>query len=114
MKTVKVLNSRTIQPLQGQLTEPCNMATKTKTTQNPKRSPVAALAEISLKDDCLLGTAAAARLLGMSQKTLRALRCDRSGPACLKMGTAAQARVLYRRSAIESWVQRNATPMGGA
>lgn len=88
--------------------------TKTKTARKPKRSPAAALADISLRDDCLVSTAQAARLLGLSQKTLRALRCDRAGPPCLKMGTAAQARVLYRRSALEQWVQRNATPMGGA
>jgi len=94
------------------------MATKTKTkttsARKPKRTPAAALADISLKDDCLLSTAQAARLVGLSQKTLRALRCDRAGPPCLKMGTAAQARVLYRRSALEQWIRRNATPMGGA
>jgi len=88
--------------------------TKTKTARKPKRSPAAALADLSLRDDCLLSTAQAARLVGLSAKTLRALRCDRAGPPCLKMGTAAQARVLYRRSALEQWVQRNATPMGGA
>lgn len=88
--------------------------TKTKTARKPQRSPAAALADISLKDDRLLSTAQASRALGMSQKTLRALRCDRAGPPCLKMGTAAQARVMYRLSALESWVQRNATPMGGA
>jgi predicted DNA-binding transcriptional regulator AlpA len=88
---------------------------KTKTpARKPKRSPAAALADISLKDDCLLSTAQAARLVGLSAKTLRQLRCDRTGPPCLKMGTAAQARVLYRRSALEQWIQRNATPMGGA
>ena len=89
--------------------------TKTKTpARKPKRSPAAALADISLRDDCLLSTAQAARLVGLSAKTLRALRCDRQGPPCLKMGTAAQARVVYRRSALEQWVQRNATPVGGA
>jgi predicted DNA-binding transcriptional regulator AlpA len=89
--------------------------TKTKTSaRKPKRSPAAALADISLKDDCLLSTAQAARLVGLSAKTLRQLRCDRTGPPCLKMGTAAQARVLYRRSALEQWIQCNATPMGGA
>ena len=88
---------------------------KTKTpARKPKRSPAAALADISLKDDCLLSTAQAARLVGLSAKTLRQLRCDRTGPPCLKMGTAAQARVLSRRSALEQWIQRNATPMGGA
>lgn len=95
------------------------MATTTKTkkpmtARKPKRSPAVALAAISLRDDCLLSTAQAARLVGLSAKTLRALRCDRAGPPCLKMGTAAQARVLYRRSALEQWIQRNATPMGGA
>jgi predicted DNA-binding transcriptional regulator AlpA len=90
------------------------MTTKTKSTRMPKRSPTAALADISLRDDCLVSTAQAARLLGLSAKTLRQLRCDRAGPPCLKMGTAAQARVVYRRSALEQWIQRNATPMGGA
>lgn len=90
------------------------MTTKTKKARMPKRSPAAALADISLRDDCLVSTAQAARLVGLSAKTLRQLRCDRQGPPCLKMGTAAQARVVYRRSALEQWIQRNATPMGGA
>ena len=90
------------------------MTTKTKKARMPKRSPAAALADISLRDECLVSTAQAARLVGLSAKTLRQLRCDRQGPPCLKMGTAAQARVVYRRSALEQWIQRNATPMGGA
>jgi predicted DNA-binding transcriptional regulator AlpA len=88
-------------------------ATRTKSVMTAKRTPAAALANISLKDDCLLSTAQAARALGMSPKTLRQLRCDRAGPPCLKMGTAAQSRVVYRRSVLEAWVQRNATPVGG-
>lgn len=94
--------------------------TKTKTSarkpmmaRKPKRTPAAALADISLRDDCLLPTAQAARLVGLTPKTLRGLRCDKQGPPCLKMGTAAQARVLYRRSDLERWVQRNAVPMVG-
>jgi len=83
-------------------------------TMKTKRSPAAALADISLRDDCLLSTAQAARAIGMSAKTLRQLRCDRQGPPCLKMGTTAQARVVYRRSDLERWVSRNAVPMGGA
>jgi len=90
------------------------MTTKTKKARMPKRSPAAALADISLRDDCLVSTAQAARLVGLSAKTLRQLRCDRQGPPCLKMGIAAQARVVYRRSALEQWIQWNATPMGGA
>jgi hypothetical protein len=89
-------------------------ARKPTPVRKPKRSPSAALADISLKDDCLLSTAQASKLVGLSQKTLRALRCERAGPPCLKMGGTAQSRVLYRRSALEQWVQRNATPMGGA
>lgn len=119
MKPVKVLNSRTFQVIFTVHPEPCDMATKAKTKtlrlpRKPKPSPSARLADISLKDDCLLSTAQAARLVGLSAKTLRGLRCDRSGPPCLKMGTAAQARVLYRRSDLERWVVRNAVPMGGA
>jgi predicted DNA-binding transcriptional regulator AlpA len=88
--------------------------TKLGTIGGKTRPPAAALADLSLADDCLLSTAQAARLVGLSAKTLRQLRCDRAGPPCLKMGSAAQARVVYRRSALERWVQRNATPVGGA
>jgi len=91
------------------------MLTKTKTARvtKAKRSPAAALADVSLKDDCLLSTAQAARALGMSAKTLRQLRCDRQGPPCLKMGTVAQSRVVYRRTDLERWIAQNATPVGG-
>jgi predicted DNA-binding transcriptional regulator AlpA len=91
------------------------MLTKTKAPRvtKAKRSPAAALADISLKDDCLLSTAQAARALGMSAKTLRQLRCDRQGPPCLKMGTVAQSRVVYRRTDLERWIAQNATPVGG-
>jgi predicted DNA-binding transcriptional regulator AlpA len=92
-----------------------DMLTKTKTARvtKAKRSPAAALADVSLKDDCLLSTAQAARALGMSAKTLRQLRCDRQGPPCLKMGTVAQSRVVYRRTDLERWIAQNATPVGG-
>lgn len=89
------------------------MTPRRKTTRT-KRSPAAALADISLRDDCLLSTAQAARAIGMSAKTLRQLRCDRQGPPCLKMGTTSQSRVVYRRSALEAWIAKNAVPMGGA
>lgn len=75
--------------------------------------PSAALADLSLKDDSLLSTTQAARLVGLSAKTLRCLRCERAGPPCLKLGGSKQSRVVYRRSALERWVRENATPMGG-
>ena len=81
--------------------------------RKPTRTPSAALADLRLANDCLLSTADAARLLGMSPKTLRCLRCDRAGPPALKLGGAQQARVVYRRSALERWVRENATPVCG-
>lgn len=71
-------------------------------------------AVINLATDVLLGTAAAARLLGCSPKTLRAMRSEGCGPPCLKLGRSEQSRVVYSRDALESWVRRNARPLGGA
>lgn len=73
--------------------------------KSSKPTPTEALADLSLKDDVLMGTAAAARLLGLSAKTLRQLRCDKAGPRCLKLGTKKQSRTLYRRSDLERWVR---------
>jgi predicted DNA-binding transcriptional regulator AlpA len=75
-----------------------------RTTKGSKASPTTALAGLSLKDDCLLGTAEAARLVGLSPKTLRQMRCEKAGPRCLKLGAGRQARCLYRRSDLERWV----------
>ena len=82
--------------------------------KQPKPSPSEALADLSLADDRLLKTADAAALLGLSQKTLRQLRCDRAGPRFLKMGTTMQARTVYRRSDLERWVREHAHAVGGA
>ncbi len=87
-------------------------------TSKPRRrttpaTPAAALADISLKDDCLYGTAEAARLVGLSPKSMRQLRCDRTGPRCFKLGTAKQARTVYRRSDLERWVRANVTSVTG-
>ena len=85
-----------------------------RTTKGSKASPTAALADIDLKDDVLLGTAAAAGLVGLSPKTLRQMRCERSGPRCLKLGTGKQARVTYRRSDLEAWVRSQVTSVQGS
>ena len=74
-------------------------------TKSSKRTPAEALADLSLKDDALLGTAEAARLVGLSSKTLRVLRCEKTGPRCFKLGTTKQARTVYRRSDLEAWVR---------
>lgn len=79
-----------------------------------RESAAEALADLSLADDPLLKTAAAAALLGLSQKTLRQLRCDRAGPRCFKLGTTQQARTVYRRSDLERWVREHAHVVGGA
>ena len=68
---------------------------------------------IDLTTDRLVPTSEAARLTGLSAKRLRDYRCDRTGPAFLKMGTSEQARCLYRLSDLERWIQENARPMGG-
>lgn len=64
-----------------------------------------AVADISLKDDVLLGTTEAAALVGLSPKSLRAMRCARTGPRCLKLGATKQSRTVYRRSDLERWVR---------
>lgn len=82
--------------------------------KTPKPSPSEALADLSLADDPLLKTADAAALLGLSQKTLRQLRCDKTGPRCFKLGTTKQARTVYRRSDLERWVRDRAHVVCGA
>lgn len=81
--------------------------------KRPKGSPAEALADLNLADDPLMKTAAAAALLGLSQKTLRQLRCDKTGPRCFKLGTKKQSRTVYRRSDVERWFRDNAHAVGG-
>ena len=69
-----------------------------------RRKPVPLSPAVRLEGDRLLTTREAARVVGLSPKTLRQLRCDRQGPRCLKAGTSKQARVRYPLSALEAWV----------
>ena len=55
----------------------------------------------------LLDTAAAARLLGLSPKTLEAYRLRGSGPAYYKAG-----RVRYRREDLLAWLEAHRRPRG--
>ena len=92
------------------------MTTNTKPTRAKKNpmTPAAALAGFSLKDDQLLTTGEAAALVGMSQKSMRQMRCDRTGPRCLKVGTSKQARIFYRRSDLERWVVSRVVTIQGS
>jgi predicted DNA-binding transcriptional regulator AlpA len=90
------------------------MAKATMKTKTKTRVPAEALADISLKDDCLLGTAQAAALVALTPKTLRQLRCDKAGPRCLKLGTAKQSRTVYRRSDLEAWVRSRVVAVQGS
>jgi hypothetical protein len=90
------------------------MKTKPTLKTTTSRTPTVALADLSLKDDALLSTADAARLVGLTPKTLRQLRCDRAGPRCLKLGAKRQSRTFYRRSDLERWIRESAHVVGGA
>jgi len=68
---------------------------------------------VDLSADRLLSTAEAARVVGLTPKTLRELRCQRRGPRCLKAGNAKQARVRYPLSGLQDWVSQM-EPRGGA
>ena len=69
-----------------------------------RRKRVLVVPAVDLEGDRLLTTREAARVVGLSPKTLRQLRCDRQGPRCLKAGPSKQARVRYPLSALEAWV----------
>lgn len=91
------------------LTKPTTRARKA-----AKPTPAEALADLSLTHDRLVDTREAARLLALTPKTLRSWRCERKGPAALKLGSGRRARVAYRLSSLEAWVRANvATVVGG-
>lgn len=92
---------------------PRTMTPLRKRKTKPAVSPAEAVADISLKDDVLLTTAAAAVLVGRSQKTLRQMRCERTGPRFFKLGVGQRARVAYRRSDLEKWVRARIVAVGG-
>jgi len=55
----------------------------------------------------LLDTAGAARHLGFKPQTLRKKRLDGTGPPYIRLGNAPSARVAYRLSDIESWLNQH-------
>ena len=52
----------------------------------------------------LLTTVQAARLLRLSVPTLERMRSLGTGPTFIKLGTGKRARVVYRRTDIEAWL----------
>lgn len=83
------------------------IVTNGKRAKTKTRTPAEALGEFSLENDRLVNTAEAARLTGFTAKTLREWRSKRTGPAPIKFGTGPRGRVLYRLSALTSWVRDN-------
>lgn len=60
----------------------------------------------------LLTTSEAARFLRLSAPTMERLRVTGDGPAFIKLGPGRGARVVYRRSDLDAWLdaqQRNST-----
>jgi predicted DNA-binding transcriptional regulator AlpA len=76
------------------------------TTKAPRCKRAAPVVSLDLSADRLLSTAEAARMVGLTQKTLRQLRCERRGPRCLKTGDTQQARVRYPLSGLQEWVSQ--------
>lgn len=52
-----------------------------------------------------LSSALAAIMLGIKPTTLEIWRCKGKGPPFVKLGTAKQAPVVYRRSDVEAWMR---------
>ena len=56
--------------------------------------------------DCeLLNSSEVAKLLHLSVPTLERMRSLGTGPTFIKLGTGKRARVVYRRSDIDAWLE---------
>ena len=73
----------------------------------PTAEPQAALQRaIPPQHDPLLMTEEAARHVRLSPRSLERLRVSGEGPRFLKAGPGKRARVLYRRSDLDHWLQQ--------
>jgi len=52
-----------------------------------------------------LTAAEVAKMLRMSDRTLEGMRCDGRGPPYLRLGDGGRAKVIYRLSDVENWLQ---------
>lgn len=59
---------------------------------------------MSVHVDEALSSAQAAAMIGVRPNTLEVMRCKGKGPRFVKLGTAKQAGVVYRRSEVERWL----------
>jgi predicted DNA-binding transcriptional regulator AlpA len=59
-----------------------------------------------MSDDSLLPRQETAEYLGLSTSTLERMRVNGTGPVFQKLGPGKRARVAYRRSDIEAWLQK--------
>lgn len=57
----------------------------------------------------LMTTAETARLLRMSEAHLETMRIENRGPPFLRLGAAGIAKVVYRLSDVETWLEQYAT-----
>jgi len=57
------------------------------------------------REDKYLMTVEAAEFLRLSPRTLERMRVDGTGPRFLKAGPGLRARVLYRQSDLEAWLE---------
>lgn len=56
----------------------------------------------------LLLTVEAAKLLRLSPRTLENMRVDGNGPRYYKLGVGKRAKVVYRISDLDDWVEKHA------
>jgi hypothetical protein len=95
------------------MTEKAKTPPRKRMAKDSKAKPTTALADISLRDDVVMGTPEASRLTGLSKKTLRQLRCEKTGPRWFKLGDKKQSRAVYRRSDLERWLVSRVVTVGG-
>ena len=99
-----VMNSTTTSTERNPMTTTKRKPPKPRAKASPI-TPAEALEDFSLSNDQMLSTSQAAAVTPFSVKTLRQMRCDKTGPRCFKLGTGKQSRVVYRRSDLEKWIR---------
>lgn len=79
----------------------------------PRKAPLAESGDwIDLENDRVLSRAELSYLSGFSKKTLRVMDCEKRGCPYRKLGTAKQARVVYRLSDAKAWLASIAHEVG--
>lgn len=63
--------------------------------------------EKTQEDIILINEKEAAEIMSLSRNTLRMWRCRKKGPAYIKLGQGYNARVRYKISDLEEFIERN-------